>query len=244
MWTPTHLINRLNACVNHSLKLSLQLSLKPSLKHSLNPSVNAALHRGSQQPLTGCVNRLRNAPLSLWQRALRLFLAASALSVLTACSTATIDDYAAEQPTLDLRTYFNGPVQAYGMFQDRSGQVVKRFEVAMTGTWQGNSGVLDELFSYSDGTTERRVWRLTQHPDGRVTGFADDVVGEATGAVRGNAMQWQYILRLPVDGSVYEVSMDDWMYLLNDRIMINRTAMSKWGVHLGDVTLTFIKPAP
>jgi hypothetical protein len=236
MWTPTHLINRLNACV------------KPSSKPSLNPSMPSSahpeLHRDSKQALTGCVNRLLKTPLSLWQRALRLFLAASALSVLTACSTATIDDYAAEQPTLDLRTYFNGPVQAYGMFQDRSGQVIKRFEVAMTGTWQGNSGVLDELFSYSDGTTERRVWRLTQHPDGRVTGFADDVVGEATGAVRGNAMQWQYTLRLPVDGSVYEVSMDDWMYLLNDRIMINRTAMSKWGLHLGDVTLTFIKPAP
>lgn len=174
----------------------------------------------------------------------KLLVLACLVVVLSACGTAKIDDYANESPKLDLRTYFNGPVMAYGIFQDRSGQVVKRFEVAMTGTWQGNSGVLDELFTYSDGSTERRVWRLTQLSDGRVTGSADDVLGQASGAVRGNAMQWQYTLQLPVDGTVYEVAMDDWMYLLNDRIMINRTAMSKWGIHLGDVTLTFIKPAP
>jgi hypothetical protein len=174
----------------------------------------------------------------------KLLVLACLVALLSACGTAKIDDYADTQPQLDLRAYFNGPVMAYGMFQDRSGQVVKRFEVAMTGTWQGNSGVLDELFTYDDGTTERRVWRLTQHSDGRVTGSADDVVGEASGAVRGYAMQWQYTLRLPVDGTVYEVAMDDWMYLLNERIMINRTAMSKFGIDLGEVTLTFIKPAP
>lgn len=175
---------------------------------------------------------------------LKLLMLACLVALLSACGTAKIDDYADTQPQLDLRTYFNGPVMAYGMFQDRSGQVVKRFEVAMTGTWQGNSGVLDELFTYDDGTTERRVWRLTQHSDGRVTGRADDVAGQANGAVRGYAMQWQYTLKLPVDGTVYEVAMDDWMYLLNERIMINRTAMSKFGIHLGDVTLTFIKPTP
>ncbi|MGY8892872.1 MAG: DUF3833 domain-containing protein [Burkholderiales bacterium] len=182
--------------------------------------------------------------LGTLMRAFKWVAFACAIALSSACTTAHIGDYADDQPSLDLRTYFNGPVTAYGMFQDRSGRVVKRFEVAMTGTWQGNSGVLDELFTYSDGSTDRRVWRLTQHSDGRVTGEADDVVGAATGAVSGNAMQWRYTLRLPVEGSVYEVSMDDWMYLLNERIMINRTAMSKWGVHLGDVTLTFIKPAP
>ena len=192
--------------------------------------------------------RTLNKPsLTVRQRAVysfKLMMLAGLVALLSACGTASIDDYSDTQPKLDLRTYFNGPVTAYGMFQDRSGQVVKRFEVAMTGTWQGNSGVLDELFTYDDGTTQRRVWRLTQHSDGRVTGSADDVVGQASGAVRGYAMQWQYTLQLPVDGTVYEVAMDDWMYLLNERIMINRTAMSKFGIHLGEVTLTFVKPTP
>jgi len=35
--------------------------------------------------------------------------------------------------------------------------------------------------------------------------------------------------------------MDDWMYLMNDRVMLNKARMSKFGIHLGDVTLSFYK---
>ena len=35
--------------------------------------------------------------------------------------------------------------------------------------------------------------------------------------------------------------MEDWMYLMNDRVMLNRAAMSKYGFHVGDVTLSFDK---
>jgi hypothetical protein len=87
--------------------------------------------------------------------------------------------YAAERPELDLRNYFNGVVDAWGIFTDRSGAVVKRFTVVLTCSWQGDEGVLDEDFTYSDGTKQRRVWRLTRHGDGRYTGRADDVVGVA-----------------------------------------------------------------
>jgi hypothetical protein len=48
-------------------------------------------------------------------------------------------------------------------------------------------------------------------------------------------------LALPVDGTVLHVSMDDWMYLMNDRVMLNKARMTKWGVHLGDVTLSFTR---
>ena len=34
------------------------------------------------------------------------------------------------------------------------------------------------------------------------------------------------------------------MLLMDDRVMLNRTAMSKFSVHLGDVTLSFYKRAP
>ena len=36
------------------------------------------------------------------------------------------------------------------------------FTVLMTGTWNGGQGTLDERFTYSDGKTERRVWKLTE----------------------------------------------------------------------------------
>jgi hypothetical protein len=46
-----------------------------------------------------------------------------------------------------------------------------------------------------------------------------------------------------VDGTVLNVQMDDWMYLMNDRVMLNKARMTKLGIHLGDVTLSFTKRA-
>ena len=175
---------------------------------------------------------------------LRLFSALAALvaTLLTACASAPVPaDYAAEKPALDLASYFKGDLVGHGLFTDRSGKVQRRFTVVMKGTWTGDDGVLDEDFTYSDGKKERRVWRLKKLPGGRYTGMADDVVGTAQGHVAGNALQWKYTLRLPVDDKVYEVQFDDWMYLVDDRVMLNKAQMSKFGIHLGEVTLSFYK---
>jgi NOL1/NOP2/fmu family ribosome biogenesis protein len=81
-------------------------------------------------------------------------------------------------------------------------------------------------------------------PQGRYEGRADDVVGMASGETKGNAFRWQYTLALPVDGTVWQVQFDDWMYLMDDRVMLNKAVMSKLGVRLGEVTLSFTRRTP
>jgi hypothetical protein len=172
----------------------------------------------------------------------RRALLATGVLVLGGCASApTPADYANEKPVLSLRSYFNGPLTAHGIFTDRSGKVVRRFTVKMVGSWNGNQGVLDEDFTYSDGKKEKRIWRLTELSNGRYEGRADDVVGVAQGVAAGNALNWRYTLALPVDGKVYEVQFDDWMYLMDDRVMLNKAVMSKFGFRLGEVTLSFYK---
>ena len=175
------------------------------------------------------------------QRRTFLLAGLAGAATLAGCSTPKVQDYASQKPTLELDRYFNGRVLAHGIFQKRDGAVARRFTVEMDCHWEGNQGVLDEHFTYSDGVKERRIWRLTKHADGHYTGLADDVVGEATGQTSGNAFRWNYTLRLPVDGSVYEVQFDDWMFLMDDRVMINRATMSKFGIRLGEVLLSFSK---
>jgi len=173
----------------------------------------------------------------------RLALASLALLTLGGCASGPEPaDYANETPRLDLRQYFNGPLLAHGVFTDRGGQVKRRFIVRLMGRWQGDKGVLEEDFEYSDGKKERRVWRLTDLGQGRWRGEADDVVGSATGVAAGNALRWNYTLKLPVDDKVYEVQFDDWMFLVDEKVMINKAQMSKFGIRLGDVTLSFQKP--
>lgn len=175
------------------------------------------------------------------QRRSFLLAGLAGTAVLAGCTGPQITDFAKQKPVLELDRYFNGRVLAHGIFQKRDGEVARRFTVVMDCHWEGNQGVLDEKFSYSDGSTDRRIWRLTKHADGRYTGRADDVVGEAVGQTAGNAFRWNYTLRLPVDGSVYEVQFDDWMFLMDDRVMLNRATMSKFGIRLGEVFLSFTK---
>lgn len=130
------------------------------------------------------------------------------------------------------------------MFQKRSGEVIKRFHVAINGRREGDRLILDEDFTYSDGTRQKRVWTLRPDGPGRWRGTAADVVGEARGEVAGNALRWRYVLSLPVDGKVYQVDFDDWMYLLDERTLANRSFMTKFGFELGQVTLFFRKEAP
>ena len=164
---------------------------------------------------------------------------------LLGCSGPQVSQYANEKPTLDLSEYFSGTIDAYGIFTDRSGAVVKRFTVLIQANWQvidgKKVGTLDESFDYSDGTKQKRIWKLTEVSPGKYIGKADDVVGEANGSSAGNALNWAYTLALPVDGTIYHVQFDDWMYLVAPKVMINKAQMSKFGIYLGEVTLSFYK---
>lgn len=173
-----------------------------------------------------------------------LFFMVSTLAMLTGCSSTQVQDYKSEKPEFVLDDYFNGNLEAHGFFQDRSGKVVKRFKVIMKATWNGKTGTLNEDFQYSDGTKSKRIWTLEKHADGKYTGTASDVIGKASGEAAGNAFRWKYTLDLPVDDKTYQVQFDDWMYLLEDGIMLNKSKMSKFGFDLGEVTLVFFKVKP
>lgn len=164
-----------------------------------------------------------------------LVLASTAL-VLVGCST-QIEDYQNEQPVLKLEEFFNGELVAYGMVQDYSGKVIQRFKADLQGTWDGNNGVLDEQFYYADGTTDERVWRITKTGENSYEGRAADVADVAMGTTAGNVLNWSYTLIIERDGEPFEVKLDDWLYLVNDNNMINRTQMYKFGIKVGEITL-------
>ncbi|OXY81973.1 DUF3833 domain-containing protein [Oceanimonas doudoroffii] len=167
---------------------------------------------------------------------MKVLLAAMMALLLSSCSS-QIADYENTTPALELDRFFTGELVAYGMVQDRSGRVLRRFKVDMVASWEGNQGVLEEDFVYDDGEQQRRVWYLEKHPDGRYTGTADDVVTPAEGRTRGYALNWRYTLAVPVNGKVWNIDFNDWMYLLDENRLINRAEMTKWGFRVGEVTL-------
>jgi hypothetical protein len=64
---------------------------------------------------------------------------------------------------------------------------------------------------FDDGEVDQRVWVITKLPDGRYSGRADDIIGEASGEEQGNALRWSYDFELPYGDSTINVYFDDWL---------------------------------
>jgi hypothetical protein len=169
-----------------------------------------------------------------------LLLAALFVMLLAGCASHKISDYTAEKPKFDMKQYFNGRIIAHGIVTDRSGKVTRRMVVDMKCTWNGDVGTLDEDFTYADGKNEKRIWTIRKQGD-RYIGTAADVIGEAVGEAAGNALNWKYVLSLDVDGKNYQIDFDDWMWQIDDKVLINRAVFSKFGFTLGEVLITFNK---
>lgn len=164
-----------------------------------------------------------------------------ALSVLAACSTPQLSDYDATSPPLDLREFFNGKLVAYGMLQDRSGRMTRRFTATIDAHWQGEQGTLEEEFIFDDGEVQYRTWTLDHHGNGHYTGTAGDVIGTAEGSISGSVFRWQYVLDVPWNDSTVSVKLDDWLYLVDENHLINKTRLSKFGFKVGELTLIIEK---
>lgn len=179
------------------------------------------------------------------RRGLAATLAAAALAALAGCASPSFERNVGGGPAFALERYFNGRVEAWGVFQDRSEDVRRTLRATIDGDWDGETLTLDENFVYEDGSTENRVWRIRKAGPNRWVGTADGVVGEAIGVVQGNALNWRYEFDLKrPSGDVVRVSFDDWMYLQDDRVMINRAYMSKFGFEVGQLSLFFQRAAP
>ena len=160
------------------------------------------------------------------------------MALISGCSAGgSLDDYKGETPALQLESYFNGPIKAWGIVQDRSGKVTRRFSVDMEGQWQGDTGTLTEHFDYYDGETDKRVWTINKVAESKYEGTAGDIVGKAKGEVVGNAVRWAYVMNLEVDGTTYKIKFDDWMFLMKDGVLINRSYLKKFGIKMAELTL-------
>jgi hypothetical protein len=163
-----------------------------------------------------------------------------ALLLLSACSV-NIHDYEATVPRLDLRSFLQGDLRAYGMLQDRSGRMTRRFTATLQGNWEGENGTLVEHFVFDDGEEQDRTWKLQHLGNGRYSGTAGDVVGTAEGDIAGSVFQWNYKLEVPWQQDSIVVTLDDWLYLLDERHLINKTRLTKFGFRVGELTLLIEK---
>jgi len=172
---------------------------------------------------------------------IRLLLLAVALCLpLFACTT-SIKDYENSEPEFDLQLFFTGELKGWGLVKNWKGEVTQRFSVDLDGKWEQNKGTLYELFKYSDGRAQERIWKLESLDNGASIGRANDVVGEAKGQQSGFAFNWSYTLLIDTEGSSLEVSLDDWIYQIDSDAVVSEAKIKKFGINVGEVLVFIVK---
>ena len=164
---------------------------------------------------------------------------------LTGCFQTNMKQFENNTPKLDLFSFFQGDTIAYGIFEDRFGNLKRQFRVNIKGSVDKEQLTLDEEFLYDDGEQAKRIWKIKKIIDDKknivYSGQADDVEGNASGSISGNALNWSYDIFLNIKGSNVKVHFNDWIYQQSDEIAINRAYVSKFGVNIGSVTLVFLR---
>ena len=178
------------------------------------------------------------------------------MSLFQACSQQTLSSFDNTKPNFSLFEFFEGDSLAYGIFEDRFGNLRRRFKVNISGSisQQTISGkdveqiTLVEDFVYEDGEKQQRIWTITkdilENGSEIYNGQAQDVIGTAEGSSSGSTFYWQYDVDLNILDKSFRVKFKDWIYQMDDYIAINKATVSKFGIEVGTVTLVFVRGDP
>ena len=150
-------------------------------------------------------------------------------------------DFKDQKPRLIIEDYLSGNVKAWGILQNRSGKVTRQFSAELNGKWDGNQLILDEEFIWNDGEIQKRQWKINKIDEHNYEGTAGDVVGKAKGYSYGPSFKFEYVLLVPVKGREIKITFDDWIFMQNDRVAINRATMTKFGIKVAELTVLFLK---
>lgn len=146
-------------------------------------------------------------------------------------------DYAAG-PTFDIRERLNGPIACEGMIYGPTGRVTSRFTARFDASWSGNTGKMTEVFHYDSGNTQHREWTLTLADDGAIRATAPDLVGAGQGAQKGSAVLLNYRIKLSQDAGGHVLDTTDWMYLMENGTIMNRSQFRKYGFKVAELVAT------
>ena len=174
----------------------------------------------------------------------KYFLLIISFLFITSCSSNQSmkpEDFKDQKPRLIIEEYLSGNVKAWGILQNRSGKVTRQFSAILNGKWDGKELILDETFNWDDGEVQKRQWKINKIDEHHYEGTAGDVVGKAKGFSYGPAFKFEFVLIVPVKGKEIKITFDDWIFMQDEKVAINRAKMTKFGIRVADLTVVFVK---
>lgn len=152
-----------------------------------------------------------------------------------------ISQFKSDCKIFDIRKVLEGNMVAEGMVYGISGRLSSTFTAQFLGNWANNEGSFIENFQFSTGKNQIRNWNLIIDSNGKIIGTADDIIGKAVGQQYGSAVMLSYKLKLSEDLGGHVIKVIDWMHLLENDTIFNRSEFRKFGFKVGELVATFRK---
>lgn len=171
-------------------------------------------------------------------------LSALAVILLAGChQTLPVPASVGSGPAFDPVAFFEGHTHSWGVVENRAGAPTEWVSTDSHGARDGADRLrMVQHLSFKNGTTQQRDWTLWRRGPDQFEATADDMVGSARGVSNGNIFHWQWILARSPGNSLMNVTMNQWMYRMDDGSVTIRTTISKFGFILAEVTEQFTHP--
>ena len=150
-----------------------------------------------------------------------------------------IEDFENTNPEFKLMEFFEGNVKAWGIVEDRFGNIRRQFKVDMKGTIENDILTLEEDFVYADGEIDKRIWKFSKLDEISYKGLANDIIGEAIAKEQGNAFNMKYKMDLDLGFAELRVNFNDWMFKIDEETIINKATINKFGLNIATVTVSY-----
>ena len=149
--------------------------------------------------------------------------------------------FASTEPAFDPVTFWTHPTASWGVIEDRGGAPTEIVTTTTEATAQGVDGLHMVQHVRTGGKDTVRVWRLRRLGHGQFEATANDMVGTARGVASGRTFHWTWTLATKPGNALFNVSMEQWMYLADNGTLMNRTIVTKLGLRLGEVSEQFVR---
>jgi hypothetical protein len=152
--------------------------------------------------------------------------------------------FASTTPAFDPVAFWTGHTSSWGVIENRSGEPTAIITTTTDGTPEGAGGLHMVQHVVHDGQDTVRDWHIRRLGPGQFEATANDLVGAARGSTSGRTLHWTWRLATHPGNGLYNVTMDQWMYLADDGTLMNRTIITKLGVRLAEVSEQFVRGTP
>jgi hypothetical protein len=149
--------------------------------------------------------------------------------------------FANTSPAFDPIKFWTGRTASWGVVENRDGAPTAIITTTTVSTPEGANGMHMIQHVMTGGHDTVRDWHICRTSPGHFEATANDIVGAARGSPSGRTLHWVWTLAAKPGNCLFNVRMEQWMYLADNGTLMNRTVITKFGVRLAEVSEQFVR---